>query len=151
MIHIGLSLAGNVFVCHVFPSHFQTWCVVSATCRQHVGNMSSEMSPTWRHCMSARVSKRHDIWWHLTTCRQHLSGNGHLRTKHSDLTARPWRRAPLVHIMGYGGRTPSTQYISVTLTPWATRQCARSNASVHHSLSDFTILRVRFCMHDNLE
>ena len=28
------------------------------------------------------------------------------------------------HIMGYGERTPSTQHIAVTLTPWATRQCA---------------------------
>ena len=30
-------LAGNVFICHVFPSlHLQTWRVVSATCRRHV-------------------------------------------------------------------------------------------------------------------
>jgi hypothetical protein len=30
-----------------------------------VGDMMSlVMSPTWRHCMLARVSKRHDIWRH---------------------------------------------------------------------------------------
>jgi hypothetical protein len=48
-------LAGNVFLCRVVLSlHLQTWRVVS----RHVGDMSSVMSPTRRHCMSARVSKR---------------------------------------------------------------------------------------------
>ena len=56
------SLAGNVFVWDVFPSlHLQT-CHMS---RRHVGDMSLPMSPTRRHCMSARVSKRHDIWRHV--------------------------------------------------------------------------------------
>jgi hypothetical protein len=32
-----ISLAGNVLICHVFPSlHLQTWCVVSARCWRHV-------------------------------------------------------------------------------------------------------------------
>jgi hypothetical protein len=61
-------LAGNVLICHVFPSlHLQTWCVVSG----HVGNMSLVMLPTLRHCMSARVSKRHDIWRHVS---RHVGG-----------------------------------------------------------------------------
>ena len=35
------------------------------SCRWHVGDMSLFMSPTRRHCMSDRVSKRHDIWQHV--------------------------------------------------------------------------------------
>ena len=32
------ALAGNVFFCRVFPSlHLQTWSVMTATCRRHVG------------------------------------------------------------------------------------------------------------------
>ena len=34
-----------------------------------VGDMSSFMSPTRRHCMSARESKRHDIWRHVRDSR----------------------------------------------------------------------------------
>jgi len=56
--------------------------------------------------------------------------------------------SPPVHIMGYGGRTPSTQYISVILTSRATRRCTGSEASVHHSLRNFTIFGVTFCMHN---
>jgi hypothetical protein len=32
-------------------------CRHGVSCRQHVSDMSLVMSPTWRHCMSARVSK----------------------------------------------------------------------------------------------
>ena len=49
--------------------------------------------------------------------------------------------------MGCDERTPSTQYIAVTLTSQATRRYAESRAYVHHSLSDFAILGVTFCMH----
>ena len=42
----------------------------------------------------------------------------------------------------------STQYIAVTLTSRATRRYAGSRAYVHHSLSDFAILGVRFSMHE---
>jgi len=48
----------------------------------------------------------------------------------------------MAHIMGCDECTPSTQYIAMTLTLRATRQCAGSRAYVHHSLSDFTILGV---------
>jgi hypothetical protein len=69
-----VNLAGNVLIWNVFPSlHLQTCCVVS----RHVADTSLVMSATQRHCMLARVSKRHDIWrhvatfddmlWHLTT------------------------------------------------------------------------------------
>jgi hypothetical protein len=60
------TLAGNVLICHVFPSlHLQTCCVVS----RHIADTSSSsvMLATWRHCMSARVSKQHDIWQHVAT------------------------------------------------------------------------------------
>jgi hypothetical protein len=51
-------LAGNVLICHVFPSlHLQTCCVVS----QHVADTSLVMLATWQHGMLARVSKRHNI------------------------------------------------------------------------------------------
>ena len=50
--------------------------------------------------------------------------------------------------MGCGERTPSTQYIAVTLTSRATRRYAGSREYVHHSLSDFAILGVRFSMHN---
>ena len=65
---------------------------------------------------------------------------------------RPWRRIGVgdatAHIMGCGERTPSTQYIAVTLTSRATRRCAGSWAYVHHSPSDFTISGVTSCMHN---
>jgi len=65
---------------------------------------------------------------------------------------RPWRRRGVgeasAHIMGCGERTPSTQYIAVTLTSRATRRCTGSRAYVHHSLSNFAILGVRFSMHE---
>jgi hypothetical protein len=72
-----------------------------------------------------------------------------------DLNARPWGRRGVgeatAHIMGCGERTPSTQYIAVTLISRATRRYAGSRAYVHHSLSDFPILGVTFCMHILLE
>jgi len=52
--------------------------------------------------------------------------------------------------MGCGERTPSIQYIAVTLTSRAMRRYAGSRAYVHHSLSDFAILGVTFCMHNNI-
>ena len=60
------------------------------------------------------------------------------------LTPRPWRRAAPVHIMVCGGRTPPTQHIAITLTPWATRRCAGSEASIHHSRSKFTLMVPHF-------
>ena len=50
--------------------------------------------------------------------------------------------------MGCGERRPSTHYIAVTLTSRATRRYAGSREYVHHSLSDFAILGVRFSMHN---
>ena len=45
---------------NVFPSlHLQTWSTLL-------------MLPTWRHCMFARVSKRHDICQHVATFNQFL-------------------------------------------------------------------------------
>jgi len=66
------------------------------------------------------------------------------------LSERRWRGVgeASAHIMGCGERTPSTQYIAVTLTSRATRRCTGSRTYVHHSLSDFTILGVTFCMHN---
>ena len=59
------------------------------------------------------------------------------------------RRAASVHIMGCGGRTPSTQHIAVTLTSWATRRCAGLDASVHqagvNSCWWYHILFMTFC------
>jgi len=37
-------------------------------------------------------------------------------------------------------RRPLTQHIAVTLTPWAMWRCAGSEASVHHSLSNLTLM-----------
>jgi len=66
------DLAGNVFFWNVFPSlHLQT-CLVS---RRHVGDMSLVMSQTQENVVSARVSKRHDIWRHVATCLQDMSSN----------------------------------------------------------------------------
>ena len=133
-----IFLAGNVFICHVFPSlHLQTWRVMSATCLQHVFGHVVGLATL----LLARVSKRRHV-------ADILAGTAICAQNTVILSARPWRRAPLAHIMGYGGQTPSTQYISVTLTSRATRRCAGSEVSVHHSLSNFTILGVTFCMHN---
>ena len=42
-----------------------TWCVVSATCRQHIFGHVTDI----RKCCAASGSKRHNIniWWHLMT------------------------------------------------------------------------------------
>ena len=45
----------------------------------------------------------------------------------------------VVRISGCGGRMPSTQHIAVTLTPWATWQCAGLRAYVHHSRRKLTL------------
>ena len=57
-----------------------------------------------------------------------------------DLDHKTMAGAASASTMGCGGQTPSTQHIAVTLTPLATRQCAGSNASVHHSLSKFMLM-----------
>ena len=59
-------------------------------------------------------------------------------TRPSRLNYFGFRRATMassgvVHIMGCGGRMPTTQHIAVTLTPLATRRCAGSRAYDHHS------------------
>jgi hypothetical protein len=114
------------------------------TCR--VGDMSLVMSRLGD--IACRLECLNETTRHLTTfdnmC-QHLSGNGHLR---QNSPRDHGVRAALASNMGCGGRTPSTQHIAMTLTPLATRQYTGSNASVHHSLSDFTILGVTFCMHN---
>jgi hypothetical protein len=62
------SLAGNVLICHVFPSlHLQTWRVVSATCLRscrRLGDIACRLE-----CLKDTTFD--DIWRHLTTCRRH--------------------------------------------------------------------------------
>jgi len=65
-----LSSICRMSACRFF-AQTATFCVVSATCRRHV----SVMSQTQENVVSARVSKRHDIWRHVgefPTCRQFL-------------------------------------------------------------------------------
>ena len=63
LVEASVALAGNVVFCRVFPSlHLQTWRV----------DMSLVMSPTQENVVSARGSKQHYIWRHVSTCGQLL-------------------------------------------------------------------------------
>ena len=63
-------LADYVVLCHVGGTLV---CRHDVLCRRHVADKSVLMSATWRHFMSARVSKRHDICRHVAVICRHFA------------------------------------------------------------------------------